>query len=277
MIVKFFGQFLLEQGEIDEMQLHAALDLMEQENPTIGELAVEAGFATSAECRRVHGEQRRKDLPWGELAVQMGALNSVELDELLEAQRQARLPLAGALVGLGVLPADRVRALHDQFKSEQGEIPPHPELPPALAGNRVAEVTASLFKRLLLRVGGIDSQVGEGCSLAELPQGVLVAAVSVVGTHGLRITLLLDSRFGEKLAAGLLGLELEELASELALEAVGEFLNVLAGNVVSILSDEAFELRLEPPCYGVLPTEGFAFELQTEASGCGQLILEPAA
>jgi len=69
MRVKFFGQVLLEQGEIDELQLRQALDLMERENRTIGELAVSAGFASEAEGRRVNGEQRRLDLSFGELGA----------------------------------------------------------------------------------------------------------------------------------------------------------------------------------------------------------------
>jgi CheY-specific phosphatase CheX len=272
--IKFFGQFLLERGEIDEQQLRGALDLMEQENQTIGELAVAEGFATVAECRRVHGEQRRKDLPFGELAVQMGVLNNVELDELLELQRQNRLPLAGALVRLDVLPADRVRALHDEFKSEYGTLPSARPLPGKLAGNRVAEVMTQVFARLLRRVSAIDAHLGDGRELDALPEGVLVATVPVVGVHGVRITLLVERRFGEKLAAGLLGFDLEELASELALEAVGEFLNVLAGNVLALLQDEALELRLEAPVYCVLPTRGFRFEVETEADGRAELILE---
>jgi CheY-specific phosphatase CheX len=272
--IKFFGQFLLERGEIDAVGLRSALDLMEQENQTIGELAVEEDFATPAECRRVHGEQRRRDLPWGELAVQMGVLNNIELEELLQTQRRTRLPLAGALVRMEVLSADRVRALHDEFKSEHGEISTKPTLPAPLAKNRVAEATSDLFARLLRRVAGIEASIGHGRELDALPQGVLVAAVQVVGTRGLRATLLVDQSFGERLAAGLLGLELEELASELALEAVGEFLNMLAGNVVSILEEEALELRLEPPCYGVLPSSGYQFEIETEATGSAMLILE---
>jgi hypothetical protein len=270
---KFFGQFLLEQGAIDAMQLRAALDLMERENQTIGEIAIAGGFASAAECRRVHGEQRRKDLPWGELAVQMGVLNNIELDELLRIQRGTRLPLAGALVHLELLAADQARALHDAFKSEQTDVPAELELPGALAGNRAAEVTVELLTRLLRRIVGIDAQLGPGREVEALPEGALLASVPVVGTHGVRITMIVETRFGEKLAAGLLGFDLEDLAAELSLDAIGEFLNVLAGNVVSLL-DEVLEFRLEPPCYGVLPTAGYAFDLETEGDGRAQLILE---
>ena len=37
--VKFFGQFLIEQGEIDASHVREALELMEDTNPTLGELA----------------------------------------------------------------------------------------------------------------------------------------------------------------------------------------------------------------------------------------------
>jgi hypothetical protein len=272
--IMFFGQFLLERGEIDEQQLRAALDLMERENQTIGELAVAEGFATAAECRRVHGEQRRKDLPFGELAVHMGALNNVELEELLQLQRRTRLPLASALVRTDVLTPERARDLYDEFKSEHTETPAKPALPGALVGHRLAEVTSELLSRLLLRVAGIDSRVGSGRELDGLPDGVLIASLPVVGLHGLTVTMQVEGAFGKKLAAGLLGFQLEELAGELALDAVGEFLNVLAGNAVSSLEDEALELQLKPPCYGVLPTQGFVFDIETESDGGAVLILE---
>ena len=134
MTAKFFGQFLLECGEIDEAELRLALELMEKENLTLGEFAVRSGFATEADCRRVNGEQRRKDVPFGELAVHMGVLNSIELEELLQRQRETRLELSTALVNLEFLSADRMHALSDAFKSEQRQLlPGEVELPPALA------------------------------------------------------------------------------------------------------------------------------------------------
>ena len=105
MSVVFFGQFLIERGEIDAVQLREALDLMEQENRTLGELAAAAGYATAADARRVNGEQRRLDLPFGEIALRMGVLNSVELEDLLLVQHETRLHLhdaiARALTGAG--------------------------------------------------------------------------------------------------------------------------------------------------------------------------------
>jgi hypothetical protein len=129
--VVFLGQFLLERGEIDSQGLSLALELMEHENPTLGELAAEMGFASEAECRRVFGEQRRRDRPFGELALQMGVLNSVELDEVLEQQQQRRIGLGEALVRLSLQPVDRVRQLLDESRRCGGATPGARSFPPA--------------------------------------------------------------------------------------------------------------------------------------------------
>jgi hypothetical protein len=272
---KFFGQFLLEQGELDDAELRQALDLMELENQTLGELAVAAGFASDADCRRVNGEQRRRDLPFGELAVQMGVLSTVELEELLQQQRETRLDLGAAVVRLGLLPDDHVRVLRDRFKSEQSEVAGDAcDLPGPLQGHRTAELTVSALPRFCRWVARMQAIVGPGRELETLPDDALVASLSVIGIQGLRITMIVKAPFGGKLASGILGLPLDDLAAELALEAVGEFLNVLMGNVVSALEEEAIELRLESPTYGVLPTSGWCFPIATESDGDAHVILE---
>jgi hypothetical protein len=274
MSVQFFGQFLIEQGEIDELQLRQALDLMEQENQTLGELAAGAGFASEAETRRVNGEQRRLDLPFGELAVRMGVLNSVELEELLLVQLETRLNLEEAVVRLGLIPEDRVALLLDTFKQEQGrhqeldgsgEI----ELPPALRGNRVAERLLSLLPRMCRRVARLEVKMGRGEPLDSLLEEVLVASLEIAGGHGVVMTLAAERHFGEMLALGISGIDDKSLASELAVDALGEFLNVLAGNVVASLEAQGLECRLEAPKFGVLPTEGTRFPI---ASHYGQAV-----
>lgn len=272
---EFFGQFLLRRGEVDEVQLRQALELMDELNPNLGTLAVAEGFATEADCRRVNDEQRRTDLPFGELAMQMGVLNSIELEELLQQQRETRVDLGAALVELGCLPDDRVLELLDEWKCEQqGSPDAEVALPPALHGSPTAEAVLRLLPRMFRRVADLPVRVGEAEPLEQIPERILVASVEAWGTRPLQVTLLVDSRFGERLARGLLGMALDSLASELALEAVGEFLNVLMGGVVCALEGQAHELRLEPPRFGVLPTTGWVFPVASEAHGGADLVLE---
>ena len=274
MRLEFFGQFLLRHGELQEIELRQAIERMQELNPYLGDLAVVAGFATEADCRRVNDEQRRNDLPFGELAMQMGVLNAVELEELLEKQQKTRVSLAAALIQLGHLPEDRLRVLFDQWKSEQQAEPAaSTALPRALADHPTVESALDLFPRLCRRVATLSVKVGRGLELSRPPDRVLVCSVDVVGTRPLRTILLVDRAFGEKLARGLLGMQLDTLAGELALEAVGEFLNIWMGNVVASLEQHAHGLRLLAPAYCVLPTEGFVFPVVTENDGNGEIVL----
>jgi CheY-specific phosphatase CheX len=223
----------------------------------------------------VNDEQRRKDIPFGELAMQMGMLNAVELEEILQKQRDSRVDLCGALVQMSCLPEDRVQALFDQWKSEQAaELPVDETLPPSLRENPTAHTAMSLFTRMCQRVADLRVKVGQGSELDELPDRVLVSSIEVVGTRPVRFTLMVDQEFGERLARGLLGMELDALAADLALEAVAEFLNVMMGNVVASLAEKAYELRLQPPSYGVLPSDGFIFPVVTEIEGQAEIVVE---
>ena len=106
--------------------------------------------------------------------------------------------------------------------------------------------------------------MGPGEPHDSLLQEVLVASVEIIGNHGVEATLAAERGFGERLALGVSGIDDASLASELAVEALGEFLNVLAGNVVASLEAEGLENRLEAPKFGVLPTEGTRFPVASE-------------
>ena len=274
MTPEYLGQFLLRRGEIDEAQLQQAFELMEQLNPPLGARAVAAGFATEADCRRVNDEQRRTDLPFGELAMQMGVLNGVELEELLAAQQASRVDLTAALVRLGTLADDRARQLRDEWKSERSTVPESPELPDRLAAHPAASLAIGLVTRMLQRVAGMRAALGSAAPALPRPDRLLVANVTCTGTRPLTLSLVAEPRFAERLARGLLGMDLDALAPELALDAVGEFLNLLLGNVACTLATEGRSLRLGPPCWGVLPSSGWSFEIVTENDGSASLVVE---
>lgn len=271
MTVKFFGQFLIERGELTTQQVRAALDLMESENRTLGELAVAAGFASAEELRRVNGVQRRRDARFGELAIQMGVLNSVELDELLQQQQRERLYLEDAIATLGFLPPERVALQLDAFMREQAPLLRAAEsLPEALSGNRLAQCTVDMLPRFLRRVARIEVKLGPGRPIEEAPEMPLAASIDVGGNHGAHLALVTDTRFAEQLAVGVSGIDDRGLAAEFSADALGEFLNVLAGNAVSALEREGFEHRVAAPQFGVLPGEGFQFDA---VATCGNALL----
>jgi CheY-specific phosphatase CheX len=265
MSVKCFAQFLLERAEIDEGHLREALDLMESKNKTIGELAVAAGYASADEARRVNGEQRRLDLPYGELAVRMGVLNSVELEEVALLQHTTRIQIQDALVQLGHVAEDSIGRLLDEFKKDQAPYAnKEAHLPSELAKSRVASRLVDLFPRFCRRMGRIETKMTVCADPDSMIEHVLVASIVIVGTDTVKMTLAVDHTFGERMAVGISGFDDPELARELAADAVGEFLNILAGNVVGALAAEGMVCRLEAPQFGVLPTEGYRFDLASD-------------
>lgn len=274
MSVRFFGQYLIECGEIDAAQLREALNLMEQENRTLGEIAVASGFASPADVRRVNGEQRRLDLPFGEIAKRMGVLNTVEVDELLAIQHETRVQLHDAIARLELLAEDRLSQRLDDYRRDHADAPAAVDLPAPLRSHRPAGEVLSRFPRLCRRLGHVEVRVGSGQVLDARIDFPLVASIAIIGSRGLEVTLAADLLLGEKLALGLSGIGDEELARELAVDAIGEFLNILLGNTASALEVEGLESRIAQPRFGVSPTDGFAFPVGSHY-GEATLVIAP--
>jgi CheY-specific phosphatase CheX len=199
----------------------------------------------------------------------------VELEELLQRQTMSRLEVSDALLRLGHVVQDRMALLLDQFKQEQA---PYAcggvELPDALRGNRLARSLVELLPRFCMRVGRLEVKVGPPVPVASLDPRELVASLVVVANPGVEMALVADRGIGEKLASGISGLDLSTLPSELAVDALGEFLNVFAGNVMSALEREGVESRLEAPRFGVPPRDGFEFEIVSNYGGAS-FVLTP--
>ena len=100
MSLKFFGQFLIDQGVVDSNQIRAALQLMDEENRNLGELAEAGGILTAEESAKVNAQQRHCDLRFGDLSVEMGLLSDEQVEYLVGFQEQTRLR-----IGEGRYPA----------------------------------------------------------------------------------------------------------------------------------------------------------------------------
>jgi CheY-specific phosphatase CheX len=274
MSVKFFGQYLIDEGEIDASHVRLALHLMDAENPTIGQLAVENGMMDDAAVTRVHVEQRRRDLPFGDLAVEMGLLEREQLVEILKHQLGCRLPIGEALVRLGHLDSDRLGVLLDAFKADQSRYEiTDALLPDGLASRRVARHVVDLLPRFLRRVAGIHAKVGDVGVLESLPSFVEVrVSLPMQGPRGVDVALVSDLDFAEALAGASAGLSSADLDAGLIADGVGEFLNVLCGNAASIAARAGQQLELGPPDYDAEISDGWLVDLAV-GTGCAALVL----
>jgi len=278
--IKFFGQFLIEQGVVDSDQIRAALELMDAENRSLGELAEAGGILTAEEAAKVNAQQRYCDIPFGELAVEMGLLSEEQVEYLVGFQEQTRLRIGQALVRLGFLPNERLLKLLVQFENEQavyriGNV----ALPHGLEHNQLAATILDLFPKLLVRVARIGVRIGKVRTTSGAPDFPVRIAVAVKGEAGLLICLLGDEEFSLQLAGATAGLDEARIEAArrnpvLLADGVGEFLNVLAGNAMGILERKKIITELEPPHSDPALDAGYLFELAVNV-GKAALFLKP--
>jgi hypothetical protein len=273
--VKIFGQYLIEQGVIDSEQVRAALDLMDRENRSLGELATAEGILTAQDADKVNAEQRHRDCPFGVLAIEMGLLTESQIDRLVNLQERNRLRIGQALVRLGSLGNERLAELLASYEADQapyrtGKV----ALPGGLQENALAPVVVDLFPKLLMRVARIVARMGSGEPASAVPDLAVRSAVTVRGEACLQICLLGDDAFSRQLAGAAAGIEVSDADLGLLSDGVGEFLNVLAGNAMSLLEQQGISTELEPPQGEIDFGSGYLFELAVNV-GSAALFLKP--
>jgi hypothetical protein len=223
----------------------------------------------------VNAEQRHRDMPFGELAAEMGLLDEEQIDNLVQLQWRTRLRIGQALVRLGHVEQDRLEDLLVSYEEEQA---PHRienlALPAELENNALASYVLDLFPNLLMRVARIATRVGSGEPIAEPPNFPVQIAVSVSGASGLQICLVGDEAFSRQVASMASGLDPETLDTEMLLDGVGEFLNVLAGNAMAAAERNGIPTELMPPQTEIDFESGCLFELAVNI-GSAALFLKP--
>ncbi len=274
MSVKFFGQFLIERGEVDSGHVREAIELMEQNNRSLGEIAVAERLLSLADSDRVNRRQRTVDKPFGDLAVAMTLLSSDQLVSCLRLQRESRLMIGEALVRLGHLAEDRLAPALDAFKADQAQYQVAADriLPDPLANNRIAPYVLDMLPKFAMRMASITLKVGVPQVLAESPPFPFRVSLPIHGHRGLEITLVGDRAFYLRLAARTAGLEESVLDDELIADGVGEFLNVLCGNAMSALERDGVPTELGVPDYDAELSDGWIFDLGT-SHGRAALVL----
>ena len=112
-----FGEYLLEQGLVEEGDLVSALDEQHKNKMPLGQMAVQKGFLDSKALFKVLTEQRKKTREandFGSIALELGLISQQQVDELVESQNTTNELLGTILVEEGVLPREKlVQALRE--------------------------------------------------------------------------------------------------------------------------------------------------------------------
>ena len=159
--VKFFGQFLLEQGLIRNEQLLATTQLQESRNRPLGSIAIDKGYLSAAQAAEINHRQQTTDRRFGELARELGLMSHEQIEDVLATQRATRIRIGEALVELGFISEKEVANQLQAFERDQAPYElARVELPPHTPHAEFVSVCIDLTEKLLLRAGGLSGKRG---------------------------------------------------------------------------------------------------------------------
>ena len=247
---RFFGQYLLEKGRITSQQLSSALDTQKAATPPIGILALEKGWLTAEQIKQILDLQKKTNYRFGEQAVLSALLTQTQVDELLGAQETShRVLLGDVLVSKGYLT---LAALEKEFKEyDKDEEKLSFELAAAFDKVRNRELVKTFTDLMMIMFTRFAKQELkiEQCETGKEKVRLFrwVFSQKIAGKN-VEFNCLLS--VPPKLLLHMASTMLDETVSspdELALDASKEFVNIANGNACARLSENGFNLTMEPP------------------------------
>ena len=249
MAVKFFGQFLVEQGIVTSDALLSAINLQDKNNLKLGEMAVAMGLITPADIQRAHNAQMSRDMKLGDLLVEMGFLTLVQLGDIITRQKNTHLYIGEALVQVGALTHDALQKHLDAFKADQAQyISDGIELPISSANGKIWEMTADLTYKMITRVLGLQFRPGKCLLATAISPNFMLAAMDFSGDVEARYLISVSEGLQKSIAKAILSEESVDNEPEEVLEdTVMEFVNVVCGNVAAKASQMGVIMNIDPP------------------------------
>ncbi|MBP5384600.1 MAG: chemotaxis protein CheX [Lachnospiraceae bacterium] len=258
MVSSIIGNYLVEQNIITTEQLKDVLYEQKKTRVKLGLIAVSQGMLDAADAERINRAQAREDKRFGDIAVEMGLLKEADVEVLLKKQGDAYMAFAQTLSDMGLLHIDQLEQCVLDFKTDCGftdaEIEalksddPDRILPLYLPDKSEQAVRLyGIVLRTLIRFvdtdiypkkGTYETGLDDDHGARQVANGNPMLTVGLTGKNGSLLPL-----------ARLFGKEEFETVDADMLDAVGEFVNCVAGLYASNVSLQGIELELEPPEY----------------------------
>lgn len=249
MAVKFFGQFLVEKGIVSREALLKAIELQDQKNLKLGEMAVSMGYITQLDIDRAHNAQFSKDMKLGDLLVEMGILTINQLNEVITRQKNTHLYIGEALVLVGAMSSEQLQQYLNEFKIDQAPyVSERIELPAGVENGRIWEMTADLTYKMITRVLDLQFRPGKCQTVTTLESNYMMAALDMSGSVDARYILSVSEGLQKTVAKAILREEsVENESTEILEDTVMEFVNVVCGNVAAKASQMGEIININPP------------------------------
>lgn len=258
MAVRFFGQFLLENGVINSEQLLAAIAYQEKMNRRFGDTAIQRGLLDRSKLAKIFSLQRHEDLKTGEAAIKLGFLTQEQVDQVLRVQDNSHVMIGQALVKTGALSEAQLSEQIEVFKKEQDAYQISTGLPRQKDPTGLAAPAIDLAVKLLGRMANLTVKlVDVRYALSDARGGTIYTArVAFSGDHKGEIALRASDRLCAQIASAMIGEAVAPEAKSVILDVTSEFLNVVCGSLAAVAGRQGKKMELSPPDSGDVPTDG---------------------
>jgi len=240
---QYFWQYLLHKGLLTHVQL---CEVLKQEQPVkvkLGILAMNAGLMNAAQVGEIHNLQRVKDQKFGALAVSQGYLTNEQVEELLVSQGEAYLSLMQSIADKGYMTIAGVEKALGDFRDEYSlteDIDEESRVIRDLVDfSAVSDRADVLYLYVGLTLRNIVRFLNDTpyiLTQAAEKSTTYFVSQQIFGDIALGTGLRMEQPVLLELAGRFYG-ESFTTVNELALDSVGEFLNVHNGVFCSSLSD----------------------------------------
>lgn len=229
----FLGAALIERGLLSESQLEQALAVQRQTNSLLGELAIEYGLLSAQQVEEINTIQRQINQRFGDIAQERALLSSDQVQQLVDIQQRRSLRLGDILIREGFISQDALRATLQSLKREAEKNYLFGQLNAAQLC--ALESIAKLFKRVLKSACKF-TRIVETPQCLEDNQHLMALTIADANRQQaayMRLSLACDDTLLINIAAAFLGMACEDCDQVLALDALGELLNMTAGYVIN--------------------------------------------
>ncbi len=238
MHANFFGQFLINRGVINESQFLSAMQVQHDCNVLLGQLAIELNMLDAGQVKGIHQQQTTQNKCFGEIAKDLELLSDEQVQTLLLIQKHRNRRIGEVLVSQGILNHENLAKhllLHQldcnaALQHLKAGVARHP-LKKTLSCT--IDVCNSLFLRLLKARCHVKNLIDDYVHQTDYPHA---SHIVIDGDTCFRIALACDDETLINMACVFVEMNPQEMNTELALDVLGEFLNILVGQLLEELT-----------------------------------------
>ena len=244
-----FAQFLIESGSVTREGLIKALELMETSNVKFCDVAMAMRLLTLADVEAIERAQLSEDLFFGDMAIKLGYLTKGQVQHIQTLLKNSNLHLGEALVDSGAVAEKDLPTLHAAYNDKQPDTTSDfLTIPGGVPHANICQITADLTNKMLSHMMGLSFLPGL-CVTTDVVNGSdTTATINFSGYADFKYIFSVSGVTRDAIACNMLHQDsVEDEPLELREDAVKEFVNHVAGKVVSKAVDLGMLLEIKPP------------------------------